>query len=407
MNRFMTVSTDTLKKHLKSASFWIMVLMPFIMILIGGIISYISYSTKTPDTIAVVTEEKYKKNFQNNPMVDFEFKSKKDAKKALDDKDISAYLEVKNKDGLLNFDYYGDTTARTPMLVINSLAESMQRKENLKNSNIDAKQNAIISQKPEVNLHEIKDNLKNPGNMAALFATIFIMYFVLIFYSQIIMQDIAIEKGSKMLEFIFSSVRAGTYMAGKIFGTILAMLVHFGIYVILGLVGFAVIKFTGLYDKISSMLDLNISDLFKGINTHLVFEIVLFMVLGLILYIILSAMLGSLVQKQEDAGKMATPIMLIIMFCYFISISFVGSEPNLFIKILSYIPFLSTFFMPMRLIYENASLFQGMISLIILLVGIVLMYIIAARVYKKNILNYSTDKLFGRGKKLKIKKKNK
>ena len=407
MNRFMTVSTDTLKKHLKSASFWIMVLMPFIMAVVIGIISYISYSTKTPDTIAVVTEEKYKKNFQNNPMVDFEFKDKKEAKKALDDKEISAYLEVKNKDGLLNFDYYGDTTAKTPMLVINSLAESMQRKENLKNSNIDAKQNAIISQKPEVNLHEIKDNLKNPGNMTALFVTIFIMYFVLIFYSQIIMQDIAIEKGSKMLEFIFSSVRAGTYMAGKIFGTILAMLVHFGIYVILGLVGFAVIKFTGFYDKISSMLDINISDLFKGINTNLVFEIVLFMVFGLILYIILSAMLGSLVQKQEDAGKMATPIMLIIMFCYFISISFVGSEPNLFIKILSYIPFLSTFFMPMRLIYENASLFQGMISLIILLVGIVLMYIIAARVYKKNILNYSTDKLFGRGKKLKIKKKNK
>ena len=407
MNRFMTVSIDTLKKHLKSASFWVMVLMPFIMAVIIGIVSYISYSTKTPDTIAIVSEEKYKENFQNNPMVDFEFKSKKEAKKALKDKDISAYLEVKNKDGLLNFDYYGDTTAKTPMLVINSLAESMQRKENLKNSNINAKQNAIISQKPQVKLHEIKDNLKNPGNMVALFATIFVMYFVLIFYSQIIMQDIAIEKGSKMLEFIFSSVRAGTYMAGKIFGTILAMLVHFGIYVILGLVGFAVIKFTGFYDKIRSMLDLNISDLFKGINTNLVFEIVLFMVLGLILYIILSAMLGSLVQKQEDAGKMATPIMLIIMFCYFISMLFVGSEPNLFIKILSYIPFLSTFFMPMRLIYENASLFQGMISLIILLLGIILMYIVSARVYKKNILNYSTNKLFGRGKKLKIKKNKK
>lgn len=407
MNRFMTVSVDTLKKHLKSPTFWVMVLMPFIMAVVIGIISYISYSTKTPDTIAVVTEEKYKKNFHNNPMVDFEFKEKNEAKKALDNKDISAYLEVKNKDGLLNFDYYGDTTARTPMLVINSLAEDMQRKENLKNSNIDAKQNAIISQKPVVNLHEIKDNLKNPGNMLALFATIFVMYFVLIFYSQIIMQDIAVEKGTKMLEFIFSSVKSGTYMAGKIFGTILAMLVHFGIYLTLGLVGFAIIKFTGFYEKIKTMLGFNISEIFEGINYKLVGEIVLFMVLGLILYIILSAMLGSLVQKQEDAGKMATPIMLIIMFCYFISTSFVGSEPNNFIKILSYIPFLSTFFMPMRLIYENASLFQGMISLIILLVGIVLMYIIAARVYKKNILNYSTNKLFGREKKLKIKKKNK
>lgn len=196
-------------------------------------------------------------------------------------------------------------------------------------------------------------------------------------------------------------------MAGKIFGTILAMLVHFGIYLALGLVGFAIIKFTGFYEKIKTMLGFNISEIFEGINYKLVGEIVLFMVLGLILYIILSAMLGSLVQKQEDAGKMATPIMLIIMFCYFISTSFVGSEPNNFIKILSYIPFLSTFFMPMRLIYENASLLQGVISLIILIGGIILMYIIAARVYKKNILNYSTNKLFGRGKKLKIKKKNK
>ena len=89
MNRFMTVSVDTLKKHLKSPTFWIMVLMPFIMAVVIGIISYISYSTKTPDTIAVVTEEKYKKNFHNNPMVDFEFKEKNEAKKALDNKDIS------------------------------------------------------------------------------------------------------------------------------------------------------------------------------------------------------------------------------------------------------------------------------------------------------------------------------
>lgn len=80
MSRFMTVSFDTLKKHLKSVSFWVMVLMPFIMAVVIGIISYISYSTKTPDTIAVVTEEKYRKNFENNPMVDFEFKDKKKQK---------------------------------------------------------------------------------------------------------------------------------------------------------------------------------------------------------------------------------------------------------------------------------------------------------------------------------------
>lgn len=406
MSRFLTVSLDTAKKHIKSASFWIMVLLPFIMAIIVGVIGYMSSSNQTPDTIAVVIEEDYKSSFEDNPLVDFKFINNVDeANKALENRDISAYLEVKNKDGVVNFDYYGDTTARTPMLVINSLAEEIQHEENIRSSDINAEQNAILSQKPAINLHEMTDNLQNPINMIALFGTIIIMYFVLIIYSQIIMSDIAIEKGSKMLEFIFSSVKAGTYMAGKIFGTILTLLFHIGIYIVFALIGFVIIRLTGLWDKVTNMVDF--SDVLKGVNYPLIGQIFLFMVLGIIIYIILSAMLGSLVQKQEDAGKMSAPIMVIIMFAYFISLSFVGSEPNLFIKILSYIPFVSTFFMPMRLIYENATLMQGAISLIILAVGIVVMYIIASRVYKKNILNYSTDKLFGRGKKLKVKKKDK
>lgn len=407
MPRFFTVSFDTIKKQLKSGSYWLMVFMPFIMALVIGLISYIQATTRTPDTITVVSEDEYKDYFKENSMVDFEFMKEDKAKKALDEKDISAYLKLSNKDGVLNFDYYGDTTARMPLLVIDSLSKTMQDKENIKNANIDAKDAQIIGQNPQVKLHEVKDNLQNPGNMIALFATIFVMYFVLIFYSQIIMNDIAVEKGSKMLEFIFSSVKAGTYLAGKIFGIILSMLVHFGIYVILGLLAFAIAKATGFYDKFINMVGINIGKILQGLNLPLIGQIVLFMVLGIIIYIILSAMLGSLVQKQEDAGKMATPIMLIIMFAYFVSISFVGSEPNIFIKILSYVPFVSTFFMPMRLIYENASLMQGAISLVILGLGIIVMYIIAAKVYKKNILNYSSNKLFGRGKKLKLKKKEK
>lgn len=407
MPRFFTVSFDTIKKQLKSGSYWLMVFMPFIMALVIGLISYIQATTRTPDTIAVVSEDEYKDYFKENSMVDFEFMKEDKAKKALDEKDISAYLKLSNKDGVLNFDYYGDTTARMPLLVIDSLSKTMQDKENIKNANIDAKDAQIIGQNPQVKLHEVKDNLQNPGNMIALFATIFVMYFVLIFYSQIIMNDIAVEKGSKMLEFIFSSVKAGTYLAGKIFGIILSMLVHFGIYVILGLLAFAIAKATGFYDKFINMVGINIGKILQGLNLPLIGQIVLFIVLGIIIYIILSAMLGSLVQKQEDAGKMATPIMLIIMFAYFVSISFVGSEPNIFIKILSYVPFVSTFFMPMRLIYENASLMQGAISLVILGLGIIVMYIIAAKVYKKNILNYSSNKLFGRGKKLKLKKKEK
>lgn len=131
---------------------------------------------------------------------------------------------------------------------------------------------------------------------------------------------------------------------------------------------------------------------------------ILFAIFGILLYMIVAAMLGSLVSKQEDASKMASPIMIIPIACYGLSFIFLGKNPNLLMKVLSYIPFFSTFFMPMRMIYSDANLIKAMISLIILILSIIVTYIICSKIYKRNILNYSSDKLFGRNKILKIKK---
>ena len=106
---------------------------------------------------------------------------------------------------------------------------------------------------------------------------------------------------------------------------------------------------------------------------------------------ILAAMLGSLAKKQEDAGKVGTPLILVIIFAFVIALSFMGKEETLLIKVLSYLPFVSVFFMPMRLIRSSVGLGYGLISILIMLVSIILAYKIASKVYKKNILNYSSN----------------
>ena len=59
-------------------------------------------------------------------------------------------------------------------------------------------------------------------------------------------------------------------------------------------------------------------------------------------------------------------------------------------------PLASTFFMPLRLLNGYASLTEGLISVAILIVTIFLVYRFGERVYKRNILNYSTDNWFTR-----------
>ena len=120
-------------------------------------------------------------------------------------------------------------------------------------------------------------------------------------------------------------------------------------------------------------------------------ELASLVILSLLIYMILAAMLGSLAKKQEDAGKVGTPLILVIIFAFVIALSFMGKEETLLIKVLSYLPFVSVFFMPMRLIRSSVGLGYGLISILIMLVSIILAYKIASKVYKKNILNYSSN----------------
>lgn len=402
MSRFFTVAFENWKKQVKSPSFWLMVFLPFLIVIVGGVVGYFTGSGLDNNKVAVVADEEYRHLFAKNELVDFTFEKEDAAKKDLKDKEIAGYLMLSEDDKNVKMDYYSTGLGAVNSFYLENLAKEIQNSINSQNANLTKEQSEIMTRNPVINYYQVDDKASNPVAMGLYFGSVLIMYMALILYSNIMIMDVAVEKGTKILEFIFSSVKATTYFAGKIAGNFMLILTQALIYVIFGILGFGIVKFTGVLDKIS--IDLSVVP-----NLGLVlFEMLGFLVFGILIYMIMAAMLGSLVSKQEDASKMATPIMVIPIIAYIIAMSFIGRGPNLFIKVLSYIPFVSSFFMPMRLAFSDASLFEGLISIVILAAGCVVAYIIAAKVYKKNILNYSSSKLFGRGKRMKAKeKKNK
>jgi ABC-2 type transport system permease protein len=123
--------------------------------------------------------------------------------------------------------------------------------------------------------------------------------------------------------------------------------------------------------------------------------IVAFMLVGLFLYAVLSALCGSLVSKPEDTAKAIQPVMYLSMIGYMLGLILGTSDPtNVIIKVTSYIPFLSSYSMPLRLASNTTSLTSAFVSLGILVLFTVLLTIFSAQLYKSNVLVYSEGGTF-------------
>lgn len=146
----------------------------------------------------------------------------------------------------------------------------------------------------------------------------------------------------------------------------------------------------GLFDGLDLSFTLTSS------SYGIIAEIVALFLLGIFIFLVIAGMLGSFATKVEDAGKMGTPLIFVTIILFFLAMSLQKKGDIMLTQVLSYIPLASTFFMPLRLLNGYAGLSQGLISIAILIVTIFLVYRFGERVYKRNILNYSTDNWFAR-----------
>mgnify|MGYP001125080286 CR=1 FL=1 len=394
MNRKLIVALDSFKKQIKSPAFWAMVFIPILGMLVPiGINYFLTKSEKADSTtkyclVGDETIKPYLKEMEN----EYKLVSKDEAEKTLKAEKIESYGEISEENGQIKLIIETKNMDTKALSKLPLLANELQNAINIKNAGLNEEQIGIFSTKADIKINQI-DKGKSLMIYASYFILLMFMYFMLIMYSNVLVVDIATEKGSKMIEFIFSSVSAKDYFAGKILGNFLAIIVHSILYIIFGAISYFIIKSKGLLDFIKIDLSLDKTSLM------IIGEIFIFIILSLLAYMIIAAMLGSLASKQEDASKVATPLMITIVGAFMVAMIFMNRPVNLFVKIASFIPYISVFFMPLRLIKGSAGIIEGGISLIILALSLYITYILASKVYKKHILNYSADSIFTRKRK--------
>ncbi len=363
-----------------------MVISPFLFLALSVGIGYLQGSSMAKNSkIAVVTTVlSVEEGLKSTNGINFDYKDEASAQEAIKDEKIKGYLTIDQEGSVLKAVYHGETSLEigVKLAVTNKLNE-LQYQLNRSAANLSQEQEKRLSQTVDFTekIDESKENKKIVQTIAAA-GLGFFLYMILITYASVTAQEVASEKGTKIMEVVFSSIRASHYFYARMLALLLVILTHIGIYVVGGLA--AILLFKDIPILAQSGILNHLGEAFS-LNT------LLFVLVSLFMYVVLAAFLGSMVSRPEDSGKALSPLMILII-AGFVGVTSLGAAgDNLVLKIGSYIPFISTFFMPFRAINGYASDLEAWISLAITVVFAVTATAFIGRMYASLVLQ--TDDL--------------
>lgn len=397
MSKMGIIIKDVYKKNVKSTAFVIMILAPFLVMGIFYLSQHFFGDANDINKIGIVSDQPaVAEQLAKTKSEDYSFKiisSDKKAQKQLEDKKVDAYLDLKMSQENVSGKLYSKASLGTSTETqLQQILSSMQATIRANQLNLTTAQVQKVMEPAKIESTKVtfeNGKMQSDGGDSGTqfilsFLTTIIMFVFIISYSSIIAQEIASEKGTRIMEVLLSSMKAKTHYYGKLLGVLLVALTQLLIY------GVAVVFGYRQFKDVAMVKDLINNVSIKSLLGSGALAIIAFMLVGLFLYAVLSALCGSLVSKPEDTAKAIQPVMYLSMIGYMLGLILGTSDPtNVIIKVTSYIPFLSSYSMPLRLASGTAAMSSAFVSLGILIVFTILLTLFSAQLYKSNVLVYS------------------
>ena len=326
----------------------------------------------------------------------FENKKNKEAWYLIINNDTNNYINVK----LISEGYISTTSYAGLSTILNNTKTSIAMAE----SNIDPNELAKISSPLKIDRQILDETKKTEDeNMQMIMSTVFpiliLPFFALtIFLVQMVGAEINDEKTTRGMEIIISNVSPQTHLFSKVIASNLFVLFQAALLVIYAIIGFVIRNLispatTNGFDINSFIKPLLESDFVSKFAYIIPFAIIL-MILTFIACAILAGILASMTTNTEDFQQMQMPIVIISLIGYYLAMMAGLFEGSIFIKILSFIPFISAILAPSLLVLGQIGIIEVIIAIILLIITIWILLKYGMRIYKVGILNYSSKSLW-------------
>ena len=241
---------------------------------------------------------------------------------------------------------------------------------------------------------QISGEVENLGkdqaqNFFYTYIMIFALYMVILLYGQMVATNVATEKSSRAMEVLITSAKPTSMMFGKVIASCLA-----GFIQLVAVFGSALV----FYNLNKTYWDGNmIIDSMFNIPPELLVYMLLFFVLGFLIYAFMFGAVGSTASKLEDINTSVMPITFLFVIAFVVVMTSMssGNVDNTLMTVCSYIPFTSPMAMFTRICMSTVPMYEILISIAILIGSTVGIGVLAAKIYRVGVLMYGTTPKIG------------
>jgi ABC-2 type transport system permease protein len=402
MKKFWIITKEIYKKNVKTVGFLLLLFMPVVLVVVPFIFGYLAGGgTEEEIAIAVLTEDNTMYQAVSSEdlpwTVDESLTTESAIEEAILNEEIEAYIELHPGERVEAQITQIDNSMGDYLPVLEEVLFEYQMYQQADEMNLSEEELASLTGGALIQSESIRveEGVIIEGNaiesvVQPLFVAfmIFAVSMLLGMYSAGIIQEIASEKGTRIMEIILSTTSATTHFFGKFVGFVLVLLTQFAVYALVLIIA---APYLDDVQMIQSLFDgVNILDIIQPTFWYLG----LFFILGLLTYIIFGAFLGSLTNKVEDAARMGSPIQMCTFVGMYGGLYMISGAESMFTTVLSYIPLFSPFIMPMRIVHEQVGVLGIVLSLIASAVFMLLLLAFSLYFYRSNVLVYSDTNIW-------------
>ena len=221
---------------------------------------------------------------------------------------------------------------------------------------------------------------------------VLLIYFMVLMYGQSISKSLIVEKNSKLMEMLLTSVKPHAIVLGKILAMYLNAIIQMGIWIISGVAGFIVgdkvakNMFSNYDNAIVKVIRLLKEDSASAFSISAVIIGVLAIFVGFLLYCVFAALVASNITKAEELanGMSIFQMVTVAGFLGAYMLPLLQAESPI-VDILRYIPVTSPFMLTSDVIIGNIGIAGACVSLLIMIGTTIVMIILTGKNYKKKV----------------------
>jgi ABC-2 type transport system permease protein len=212
---------------------------------------------------------------------------------------------------------------------------------------------------------------RSPGDETAVVVMTGVLFFCISVFGSLVLSGVLEEKASRVVEVLLARIPARVLLAGKIAGIGLLGLAQIGVAAVTALVA------------VTTVRSIDVPAVRGGVLAW----VLVWFVLGYLLYATVYGALGSLGSRAEDAQSVAGPVTVVLVVAYFASFAMIAQPASAAARALSFFPLTAPIAMPARVAMGAAAWWEPVVAAVLTLAATAALVLLAGRIYTSAILH--------------------